>query len=172
MTVRGAAGGAGRADIVVGALGSRPPMVTAEAMTAGASRRAGSRPMLLIDAAMPGDIEPAVDRLDGVFRYNLDDLERVAMRGRRRARAAADAARLELDRRGRSRGFRPARAERAAVPAHGRAAQRISRRARRGAGGAPGGDAATATRLLINRLLHDPTAVLREIAGRAAPTPS
>ena len=38
---------------------------------------------------MPADVEPAVDRLDDVFRYELDDLERAAMQGRSTRAAAA-----------------------------------------------------------------------------------
>jgi glutamyl-tRNA reductase len=36
------------------------------------------RPMLLLDIAVPRDIEPNVEGYDGVFLYNIDDLERIA----------------------------------------------------------------------------------------------
>jgi len=47
------------------------------------------RPMFLIDIAVPRNIEPAVNELDNVFLYDIDDLERVveANLGERRRRA-------------------------------------------------------------------------------------
>ncbi|MGC8793176.1 MAG: glutamyl-tRNA reductase [Bryobacteraceae bacterium] len=47
------------------------------------------RPMFLIDIAVPRNIEPAVNELDGVFLYDIDDLARVADAnlGERRKRA-------------------------------------------------------------------------------------
>jgi glutamyl-tRNA reductase len=37
-----------------------------------------NRPLLLIDIAVPRDIEPEVNLLDGVFLYNIDDLQTIA----------------------------------------------------------------------------------------------
>src|SRR3546814_4266592 len=50
------------------------------------------RPILLLDGCVPGDVEPAVDRLDGAFLYTLDDLERAALDGRAQRAAAAETA--------------------------------------------------------------------------------
>ena len=36
-----------------------------------------NRPMFLIDIAVPRNIEPAVNELDNVFLYDIDDLGRV-----------------------------------------------------------------------------------------------
>jgi glutamyl-tRNA reductase len=36
------------------------------------------QPLLLIDLAVPRDIDPAVNRLDGVFLYDVDDLQAIA----------------------------------------------------------------------------------------------
>ena len=41
-------------------------------------RRRKNRPLLLIDLAVPRDIEPAVNRLDNVYLYNVDDLQSIA----------------------------------------------------------------------------------------------
>jgi glutamyl-tRNA reductase len=48
-----------------------------------------NRPMFLIDIAVPRNIEPAVNELDGVFLYDIDDLEKVveANLGERKKRA-------------------------------------------------------------------------------------
>ena len=47
------------------------------------------RPMFLIDLAVPRNLEPAVNELDGAFLYDIDDLEKVvqANLGERRKRA-------------------------------------------------------------------------------------
>jgi glutamyl-tRNA reductase len=41
-------------------------------------RRRGARPLLLIDLAVPRDIDPEVKRIDNVFLANVDDLQAVA----------------------------------------------------------------------------------------------
>ena len=55
------------------------------------SRR--NRPMFLIDIAVPRNIEPAVNELDNVFLYDIDDLQRVVdenLKGRMDQAAEAD----------------------------------------------------------------------------------
>jgi glutamyl-tRNA reductase len=47
-------------------------------MAACAMRHRASRPLFLIDLAMPRNIEPAVGRLPHAFLYNLDDLAKIA----------------------------------------------------------------------------------------------
>ena len=41
-------------------------------------RRRQHRPLLLIDIAVPRDIDPAVSELDNVYLYNVDDLQSIA----------------------------------------------------------------------------------------------
>jgi len=41
------------------------------------------RPLLMIDIAVPRDIEPSVHALEGVYLYNIDDLEQVVAESRR-----------------------------------------------------------------------------------------
>jgi glutamyl-tRNA reductase len=41
-------------------------------------RRRKHRPLLLIDIAVPRDIDPAVSELDNVYLYNVDDLQSIA----------------------------------------------------------------------------------------------
>jgi glutamyl-tRNA reductase len=41
-------------------------------------KRRKHRPLLLIDIAVPRDIDPAVNTLDNVYLYNVDDLQGVA----------------------------------------------------------------------------------------------
>jgi glutamyl-tRNA reductase len=58
-------------------------------------RRSKDQPLVIVDIAMPRDIDPAVCEVQGVFLYNLDDLENVVDHnaGEREA-AAADAQRI------------------------------------------------------------------------------
>jgi glutamyl-tRNA reductase len=41
-------------------------------------KRRKHRPLLLIDLAVPRDIDPAVSRIDNVYLYNVDDLQSIA----------------------------------------------------------------------------------------------
>jgi glutamyl-tRNA reductase len=153
--------GLAAADIVIASLGSGRAVLTVPRVAA-ALRRRPRRPIFVIDAAIPADAEPAVNDLDGAFLYDLGDLERAALAGRAmREAASAEAWRIvdaELA------AFAERRAERRAVPAVV-ALRRHVEALRRQALDEAGGDAEAATRLLANRLLHDPSEVLRELAG-------
>ena len=41
-------------------------------------KRRKNRPLLLIDIAVPRDIDPAVNQLDNVYLYDVDDLQSIA----------------------------------------------------------------------------------------------
>jgi glutamyl-tRNA reductase len=64
-------------DIAVCSTAAPEPVVT-QAMTAAAMRRRASRPLFLIDLAMPRNVAPAAAQLANVFLYNLDDLAKIA----------------------------------------------------------------------------------------------
>ncbi len=164
LPMEGLADALERADITLGALGSRTPVVDA-AMARAALKRRRNRPMVFVDTAVPGDIDPLADRLDGVFLYTLDELERVARNGRIAREAVVEAARRIVDEAVDA--FRHERAERAAVPALVRLRAHFER-VRRGALADCGGDPERATQLLVNRLLHGPSLQLRHIAGQHA----
>lgn len=151
-------------DIIVTSLGSRRHVVTREMVKAALKARR-HRPVVLVDLGIPGDIEPSVETLDDAFLYNLDDLEQVAMKGRatREKEAAAAFRLLEED----VTAFLRGRAERQAVPAL-TALREYFEVARDTALADAGNDPEKATRLLINRLLHNPSQVLRDLAGRDA----
>ncbi len=150
-------------DIVIAAVGGRSHVLTSEMMGLALKRRR-RRPMFLVDAAVPGDVEPAVLRLDGAFLYDLTDLERIALKGRagreQAARAAWTILNEELD------AFVRGRAERAAVPAIVSLRARFEDERERALAESPT-DAAEATRLLINRLLHDPATAMKEVAAES-----
>jgi glutamyl-tRNA reductase len=80
-----------RADIVVAATASPHLLLEAEEVAEVMSRREG-RPLLLIDLAVPRDIEAMCGALDGVTLYDIDDLQAVAKRNRRVRQAEAASA--------------------------------------------------------------------------------
>jgi glutamyl-tRNA reductase len=65
-----------RADIVITSTGASEFILTAE-MVRRAMEARRNRPMFLIDIAVPRNIAPEVNELDGVFLYDIDDLQRV-----------------------------------------------------------------------------------------------
>ncbi len=152
------------ADIVMTALGHGTVVIDAPLMRATLKRRR-QRPVFLIDAAVPGDIAPAVNELDEAFLYNLDDLERIAQEGREQRRQEADKGWAILREAVAAYGCDTASREVAPSLAALRAtfeSARIKLLAEQ-----PGLSAEEATRLLINRLLHRPTEALRQAAEDA-----
>ena len=149
------------ADIVVSAVGSgrvllAPPRVEA------ALKRRRRKPVLLVDAAIPPDIDPAANGIDGAFVYDLDDLERAAMQGRAGREAAARDAWRIVD--AEVAAFRERRAERAAVPAIVALREHFERVRAAVVAEANDRDPEAVTRLLVNRLLHGPSEALRRAA--------
>lgn len=66
--------------------------------------RRRNRPVFFIDIAVPRDVDPAVNELEGCFVYDIDDLQQVAQENRilrgREARTAESIVELEADRYG------------------------------------------------------------------------
>src|SRR3954464_15169400 len=71
------------ADIVVASTSSPPPIVGSEELAV-VVRARGGRPLVLIDIAVPRDVDPACAELDGVTLYDIDDLQAVVARNIRR----------------------------------------------------------------------------------------
>jgi glutamyl-tRNA reductase len=67
---------ADRADIVISSTGSPEPIFRREHGEAFLARRK-NRPMFFIDIAVPRDVAPEVNKLDGIFVYDIDDLQSV-----------------------------------------------------------------------------------------------
>ena len=84
-----------QADIVV-CFTSSPTTVVSLGGVQRAMAARKSRPLLLIDLAMPRDVDAAVAGLENVFLYNLDDLAKIAATNRRARSAEAEAGRLAL----------------------------------------------------------------------------
>ncbi len=153
--------GLARADIVVSATTGRE-LVIGEDRARAAHRRRRRRPVFLIDAAVPGDIDTAVDAIDGMFRFDLGDLEQVAFEGHRERHGEAERARAIVD----EAAMHFLRGRQARDAADGITALRRRFEAERLAvlqsAGAAGAD--EATRLLVNRLLHGPSTALRDLS--------
>jgi len=67
------------ADVLIAATGATEPVLTAKRVKPLLRKRRG-RPLFMLDAAMPRDIEAAVGGLSNVYLYNLDDLRPVVER--------------------------------------------------------------------------------------------
>lgn len=68
---------ASEADIVITSTGAPHHIFRPEHGHAFLQRRR-NRPMFFIDIAVPRDVDPAVNKLDGLFVYDIDDLQQVA----------------------------------------------------------------------------------------------
>lgn len=64
-------------DFVISATGSQEHILTRRQMEPVVRQRDG-RPLLLVDIAVPRDVDPAVAELPGVRLYNIDDVQRFA----------------------------------------------------------------------------------------------
>jgi len=68
---------ADKADIIITSTGSSEPVFRREHAQKMLHKRRG-RPIFFVDIAVPRDVDPAVNKLDGVFLYDIDDLQSVA----------------------------------------------------------------------------------------------
>jgi glutamyl-tRNA reductase len=68
---------ASEADIVISSTGAPHPIFRKEHGQAFLHRRR-NRPMFFIDIAVPRDVDPEMNKLDGIFVYDIDDLQQVA----------------------------------------------------------------------------------------------
>jgi len=65
-----------RADIVISATSSSNFVVDKKMLEKAAEKR-GYSPLFLIDLAIPRDVDPDVSEIDGIFLFNLDDLNEI-----------------------------------------------------------------------------------------------
>ncbi len=101
------------ADIVISSTSSKHHVLTKDLVKRASKARRG-RSLFLIDIAVPRDIEPAVNRLDNVFLYDIDDLSQIvaqSLEGR-----AAEAAHAEAIVVAEARGFEAWSLERSMAP--------------------------------------------------------
>jgi glutamyl-tRNA reductase len=64
----------GLVDIITSSTGSPEPILTADQVKQ-RMRARRNRPLFFVDIAVPRDIDPAANRIDNVYLYNIDDLQ-------------------------------------------------------------------------------------------------
>jgi glutamyl-tRNA reductase len=162
---------ASEADIVISSTGAPHPIFRREHGQAFMQRRR-NRPMFFIDIAVPRDVDPAMNKLEGIFVYDIDDLQAVAAAHMaERSREASDAETLiagevaRFEQRQRTVNVTPA------IVALQRQAEEIRQaelrrvQARLGTLSAEQAAAVEAlTRGLVNKLLHPPMQALKQAA--------
>jgi glutamyl-tRNA reductase len=81
------------ADVVVASTSARDFVLSADQVAGAMAKRRG-RPIFFVDIAVPRDIDPAVNEIEGCYLYDVDDLERVveeSVAGRREEAVRAEA---------------------------------------------------------------------------------
>jgi glutamyl-tRNA reductase len=154
------------ADMVVCATASPHPIIGEEEL-AEVMRARGGRPLLLLDIAVPRDVEPACADLDGVHVVDMDGLQRVVARnlkGREsEARRANAVVEEEIERFAEWLGSLDVLPTVASLRGH--AAEIVesvlAENAHRWETDADRERAAAVARSVVNRLLHEPTARLK-----------
>jgi glutamyl-tRNA reductase len=163
-----------KADVVVASTSSQGYVLSAQQVERAMRRRRG-QPVFFIDIAVPRDVDPEVNEIEGCYLYDIDDLERVvaeSVAGRREEAVRAEAIvsveadvfrawQLSLDvvpaiasLRARAEAIRRAELERAEgrlgslSPSQRRAVESL-------------------TAQIVNKLLHKPTVRMKEAAAAA-----
>jgi glutamyl-tRNA reductase len=160
------------ADVVISSTGAREPILTRPLFKRVTKARRW-RQLVVIDIAVPRDAEPAIGEFDGVYVFDIDDLEKVvAANLAERARAAEHAARIVDHEAGqfehwlRTQGVVPtirALRERFARVAETELQKTLDQLARREHSPAQQREAVQRlVQLVVNKLLHQPTIALRE----------
>jgi glutamyl-tRNA reductase len=160
------------ADVVISSTGAREPILTRPLFKRVTKARRW-RQLVVIDIAVPRDAEPAIGELDGVYVFDIDDLEKVvAANLAERGKAAEHAARIVEHEAGqfehwlRTQGVVPtirALREHFARVAEGELQKALDQLARKEHTQAQQREVVQRlVKLVINKLLHQPTIALRE----------
>ncbi|MFW6199885.1 MAG: glutamyl-tRNA reductase [Gemmatimonadota bacterium] len=159
-------------DIVVASTAAPHPLVTADTVRA-AFPDGPTRSLLVIDIAIPRDVDPAVGDEPNVFLYNVDDLRQIVDEAlERRREALPRAERLIAEE---AHAFREWMASREVVPmirklrTHGHRLRREELERLRSSLNHLGDEDLERVeefgRRLVNKLLHDPTVRLKQAAA-------
>ena len=158
------------ADIVIASTGS-PELILSRETVAAALKARKRRPLLLIDIAVPRDIDPGVAELADVYLFTIDDLRNVVENNLRARQEAAQQADAIIDAQvaqfmEQLRGLDAVPAIRAVrAQAANLRDQTLQQAQQLLAGGTPANEALKfLAETLTNRLLHAPTAYLRQAA--------
>jgi len=159
-----------RADILISSTASPVQIISREDIRL-ALRKRRSRPMFLVDIAVPRDIDPASAELDDVFLYTIDDLQQVVNENQHQRVLAAESAIGEVDQAADSfirwlSGLRAARSlQRIRDQAHGHELELVQRAQKRLEAGQDMSEVLSQlASTLTNRILHQPSLKLRQAA--------
>lgn len=161
-----------KADVVVVATSSEEPVVLCGSVANAMSRRSG-RPLVLVDLAVPADVEREAGGIEGVRLFDVDDLRAGlddAMASRLREVPKVEAI-VEEEVAGFGRRYRELEVEPLLAELRRQAESIRERELERALRDLGDVDPEVAerlehlTRALVNKLLHDPTVRLRERAG-------
>jgi glutamyl-tRNA reductase len=83
-------------DVVLTGTAASVPVLTRETVRRALPARRG-QPLLIVDIAVPRDVEPETNTLEGVYVYDVDDLQDIVEDGRGERRQAAEVARRLLE---------------------------------------------------------------------------
>jgi glutamyl-tRNA reductase len=160
------------ADVVLTSIGGSEPWLT-RPLAERALRARRGRPMFVIDIGVPRNADPAIDGIDDVYRYDLDDLASIANENaeeRRREQARAEGI-VDAERQRFDGWFAALRA----VPTIRQLRERVEAiragEVERALGRLALDDGArdaveALTRAIVNKILHTPLARLRQEAER------
>ncbi|MEZ4358612.1 MAG: glutamyl-tRNA reductase [Kofleriaceae bacterium] len=168
------------ADVVISSTGAREPVLTAPLFKKVTKARRW-KPMMIIDIAVPRDADPAIGELDGVYLFDIDDLDKVVAKNlAERAKAAEHGARIveheaaQFEQWLRSQEVVPtirALRERCSQVATEETQKLIDAMARRPFSAEERAEAMhRLSQLIVKKLLHTPTTVLRSSVGSALQT--
>jgi glutamyl-tRNA reductase len=156
------------ADVVVSCTASLLPILTLETVSAAMPRRA-QRDLMLVDLAVPRDIASEVEGVEQCFLYTLDDLNDIAQAGMRARREAAAVAELIIA--DEVAEFQQWRESLDVVPAIRRLRDHVEERRQEelqrfthylNQGQDPFAVLDAFSKALMNKVLHDPIATLRQ----------
>lgn len=158
-------------DIIVSCTASSLPIIGLGMIERAIAQRK-HRPMFIVDLAVPRDVESEIERLDDVYVYTVDDLGKVVSQGMASRQAAITQAQTIIDLRVRD--FETWLRQRETVPVIQSLRDRAHylcevelQRARRHLkhGDSPEEVLEMFARGLTNKLIHDPTILLRNAEG-------
>jgi glutamyl-tRNA reductase len=169
------------ADLTVSCTGATGLVITAETVAAAVATRGGTadgvhgqpRPLVLLDLALPRDVDPGADALPGVSVLGLDSLQDAgtAVAAAQAGDVAAVRAIVAEELAARSSALHAARVAPTVVALRAKAAEVVEAELAR-LGGRLGplddkahGEIALAMRRVVDKLLHAPTVRVKELAG-------
>ena len=160
------------ADVVITSIGGDKPILTLD-LASRALRGRSHRPLFVIDIGVPRNADPAIDAIDNLYRYDLDDLGAVASENaEQRAREAERGMAIVVEEQQRFDGWFSALR---AVPtirhlrdrAEGIRSRELERAlARLGLGDAEQAAVDALTKSIVNKILHAPVSRLKREAER------